>query len=59
MSAPAGSAVRPAYVVSAGDVHRDRKGVLSVWKGNLGREEWLAAKYDWFDRGCPFGEPAL
>lgn len=59
MSAPAESAVRPAYVVSAGDVRRDRDAVLSVWKGNLGREDRLAPKYDWFYLGCPFGAPAL
>ena len=47
------------YVVRAGDPRRDRNAVLSVWRGNLGREDRIAAKYDWFYLACPHGLPLL
>ena len=47
------------YVVHAGAPRRDRDAVLSVWRGNLGREDRIAAKYDWFYLACPHGPPLL
>lgn len=47
------------YVVRAGDSLRDRDAVLSVWRGNLGHEDRIAAKYDWFYLACPHGPPLL
>ncbi len=38
---------------------RDRDTVLSIWHGNLGQEDRIAAKYDWFYLGCPYGPPLL
>ena len=56
---PGGSALPATYVVRAGSAQRDRDAVIAVWRGNLGREDRLAAKYDWFYLGCPFGQPLL
>lgn len=47
------------YSVHAGHVQRDRATVLGIWKGNLGREDHLEAKYDWFYARCPWGEPIV
>lgn len=47
----------PAYAVTPADPARDREAVLAVWRGNLGRDERMGAKFDWFYRGCPLGEP--
>ncbi|MDB4881386.1 MAG: hypothetical protein JWL95_152 [Gemmatimonadetes bacterium] len=47
------------YVSHAGDTARDRELVIDVWRGNLGREARLQAKFDWFYRGCPWGAPLL
>ncbi len=49
----------PAYAVEAGDVARDREAVLAIWRGNLGEDARMQAKYDWFYARCPFGEPLL
>ena len=49
----------PQYVVRAGDPLRDRDAVLSAWRGNLGQEDRMAAKYDWFYLACPYGSPLL
>lgn len=49
----------PQYLVHAGDPLRDRDTVLSIWWGNLGRTDRIAAKYDWFYLGCPHGAPLL
>ena len=51
MSAPA------AYTVHAADLSRDRERILGLWRGNLGQDARMAAKYDWFYRQCPYGEP--
>ena len=51
MNAPA------AYTVHAADLARDRELILGLWRGNLGQDARLAAKYDWFYRQCPYGEP--
>lgn len=48
-----------AYVARVGDAAADGDLVVGLWRGNLGREERLAAKYEWFYRGCPFGAPAV
>ena len=47
------------YTARAGDPARDRDAVLSVWRGNLGHEDRIAAKYDWFYLACPHGPPLL
>lgn len=49
----------PQYVVRTGDPLHDRDTVLSVWWGNLGREDRIAAKYDWFYLSGPNGPPLL
>jgi len=49
----------PSYGVEVGDVVRDRETVLAIWRGNLGDPARIEAKYDWFYRDCPYGEPLL
>lgn len=49
----------PLYTVQDGDASRDRESVLSIWRGNLGQEAHLAAKYDWFYLGAPTEAPLL
>lgn len=49
----------PQYVTRDGDALRDRDTVLSIWHGNLGQEDRIAAKYEWFYLGCPYGTPVL
>ena len=51
MSAPA------AYTVHAADLARDRELILGLWRGNLGQNARMAAKYDWFYHQCPYGAP--
>lgn len=53
MNAPAG------YRVDSVDPSAHRDDVLGVWRGNLGQEARMAAKFDWFYQGCPFGSPLL
>lgn len=59
MNASAPAKGQPEYVAVAGDARRDRDAVIAVWRGNLGREARLEAKYDWFYLACPWGPPAL
>jgi len=47
------------YAVIDGDLRRDRARVIALWRGNLGSEARLDAKYDWFYLECPWGEPLL
>lgn len=49
----------PQYVLRTGDPLHDRDNVLSVWWGNLGRKDRIAAKYDWFYLSGPHGPPLL
>lgn len=49
----------PPYMVQPGDVERDRDAVLAIWRGNLGEDARMTAKYEWFYRRCPFGAPLL
>ena len=49
----------PQYLVEAGDPARDRETVLSLWRGNLGQDARMTAKYEWFYLRCPHGEPLL
>lgn len=49
----------PQYAVRDGDARADRDAVLAVWRGNLGQDARMAAKYDWFYLGAPAGEPVL
>ena len=59
MTEPAAAATTPLYVVHGGDPLRDRDTVLSLWSGNLGQQDRIASKYDWFYLGCPHGAPLL
>lgn len=47
------------YFACDGEALRDRDAVLALWSGNLGQKESIAAKYDWFYLGCPYGAPLL
>lgn len=47
------------YDVQRGDAVRDAEAVLAIWRGNLGQEDRIAAKYDWFYRRCPWGVPLV
>jgi len=49
----------PAYRVEDGDAVRDRDSVLAIWSGNLGDDAHMQAKFDWFYRASPYGEPLL
>ncbi len=49
----------PPYAVRDGDPVADRDAVLAVWRGNLGQDARMAAKYDWFYLGAPAGAPLL
>jgi len=49
----------PQYVVHAGDALRERETVQAIWRGNLGQQDRMAAKYDWFYLSCPHGPPLL
>lgn len=57
-AAPAPTAA-PIYATEPGEVGRDRERVLAIWRGNLGRDTRMQAKYDWFYASCPYGEPLL
>ncbi len=47
------------YTTTHGDVARDREAMLALWRGNLGDEVRMRAKFDWFYRDCPYGEPSI
>ena len=49
----------PLYSTREGDVGIDRDVVLAVWRGNLGQDARMAAKYDWFYVRPPAGAPLL
>ncbi len=49
----------PQYIVSNGDPLRDRDTVLSIWWGNLGQTDRIAAKYDWCYLDSPFPAPVI
>ena len=55
-SAPASP---PQYSTRDGDTFADRDAVLAVWRGNLGQEARMAAKYDWFYGRASAGAPLL
>lgn len=55
---PAQGAAEP-YRVAGGNAAEDREAVLQIWRGNLGQEVRMRAKYDWFYLRCPFGPPLL
>lgn len=46
-----------AYDVFAADLVRDRAQALSIWHGNLGDDERMPSKYDWFYLDGPHGQP--
>lgn len=47
----------PGYHCEAANLARDREEILSIWRGNLGNEASLAAKYDWFYTKSEAGSP--
>ncbi len=49
----------PAYAVREGDVARDRDAVIAIWRGNLGDDARMPAKYAWFYQGADAGPPLL
>lgn len=49
----------PAYAARQGDVARDRDAVLSIWRGNLGEDAHMPAKYAWFYQQADAGPPLL
>ncbi len=49
----------PQYLVEAGLPARDRESVLALWRGNLGQDARMTAKFEWFYLRCPYGEPLL
>jgi hypothetical protein len=49
----------PAYSTHEGDAVVDRDAVLAIWRGNLGQDARMAAKYDWFYGRAPAGMPLL
>jgi hypothetical protein len=49
----------PQYSTRDGDCVADREAVLAVWRGNLGQDARMAAKYDWFYGRAPAGAPLL
>ena len=53
------AAPAPVYAIEPGEVTRDRERVLAIWRGHLGRDTRMQAKYDWFYASCPYGEPLL
>jgi GNAT superfamily N-acetyltransferase len=59
LTEPVAAATTPLYVVHGGEPLRDRDTVLSLWSGNLGQQDRIASKYDWFYLGCPHGPPLL
>jgi hypothetical protein len=53
------AAPAPTYAVETGEAARDRTAVLAIWRGNLGQDARMQAKFDWFYARCPFGAPTL
>ena len=49
----------PLYAARDGDARADREAVLAIWRGNLGQDARMAAKYDWFYLRAPAGAPLL
>ncbi len=49
----------PQYLVEAGLPARDHDTVLGLWRGNLGQDARMTAKYEWFYLRCPHGEPLM
>jgi hypothetical protein len=59
LTEPVAAATTSLYVAHDGEPLRDRDTVLSLWSGNLGQQDRIASKYDWFYLGCPHGPPLL
>ncbi len=59
MNAQLAPAPAPLYAAHAGDVARDRDAVLSIWRGNLGDDARMQAKYAWFYQQADAGAPLL
>lgn len=59
MAAAAPAGPQPAYAVEAGSPAADRELALSVWRGNLGEDARMAAKYAWFYQDPATAAPLL
>ena len=53
------AAPAPVYAARTVQPAAARDAVLAVWRGNLGDAARMAAKFDWFYGGCPWGAPLL
>jgi hypothetical protein len=53
------ASVQPGYEVVDGDVREHREAFLEVCRRGRDDRERFVAKYDWFYRSCPWGEPRL
>lgn len=53
------SAAQAQYSVHDGDAMRDRDKLLAIWRGSLGDEARMAAKYPWFYLHDPSAPPLL
>ena len=53
------AAPAPVYAARSAQPAAARETVLATWRGNLGDATRMAAKFDWFYRDCPWGEPLL
>ena len=51
--------VATTYVTRDGDIERDRDAVLAIWRGNLGDDSRMPAKYAWFYQHAAAGAPLL
>ena len=59
MASPPAPGQQPAYAVETGSVGADRDIALAVWRGNLGQDARMAAKYAWFYQDPEVGAPLL
>lgn len=55
----AATSTQPAYEVVYGDVREHRDAFLEVCRRGRDDQARFVAKYDWFYRSCPWGEPQL
>lgn len=56
---PMDARTAPAYATRPGDVELDRDAVLALWRGSLGDDDRMRAKYAWFYQHAPAGSPML
>jgi hypothetical protein len=51
--------MQPSYEVRRGSVDHDAQSMIQVWRGHLGEPKRMEAKFQWFYRGCPYGQPLV